>query len=105
GLMELKSPDTHTILVETGYITNPAESSKLNNRSQQMAIAHSISEGIKQFFYNSPPAGTWVAAQRDASSKTLAASVHVVKSGESVSLLAQRYQISVAELQIGRAHV
>lgn len=99
GFMVLKSPDIPSILVETGFITNPAESRKLNNRSHQMAIARSISEGIKQFFYNSPPAGTWVAAQRDASSKTLAASVHVVKSGESVSLLAQRYQISVAELR------
>lgn len=99
GFMVLKSPDIPSILVETGFITNPAESRKLNNRSHQMAIARSITEGIKQFFYNSPPAGTWVAAQRDAGRKTLAAQKHVVKSGDSISMLAQRYQISIAELR------
>lgn len=99
GFMVLKSPDIPSILVETGFITNPAESRKLNNRTHQMAIARSITEGIKQFFHNSPPAGTLIAAQRDAGNKVLPAQTHVVKSGESISMLSQRYQISPAELR------
>lgn len=99
GFMVLKSPDIPSILVETGFITNPSESRKLNNRSHQAAIARSIAEGIKQFFYNSPPPGTLIAAQRNAGRKNLAAQKHVVKSGDSISMLAQRYQVSVAELR------
>jgi len=99
GFMVLKSPDMPSILVETGFITNPAESRKLANRSHQMAIARSIHSGVKQFFYNSPPTGTYIAAQRDAGKTLIGPQQHVVKSGESVSILALRYQVSVAEIR------
>lgn len=99
GFMVLKSPDMPSILVETGFITNPAESRKLANRSHQMAIARSIHFGVKQFFYNSPPTGTYIAAQRDAGKNLIGPQQHVVKSGESVSILALRYQVSVAEIR------
>ncbi len=99
GFMVLKSPDMPSILVETGFITNPAESRKLANRSHQMAIARSIHTGVKQFFYSNPPAGTYVAAQRDAGKTLIGPLQHVVKSGESVSILALRYQVSIAEIR------
>lgn len=99
GFMVLKSPDIPSVLVEIGFITNPAESRKLTNKSHQMAVARSIKEGVKQFFYNSPPGGTYVAAQRDAGRVRVGPQQHVVKAGESISLLSQRYQVSVAELR------
>lgn len=99
GFMVLKSPDIPSILVETGFITNPAESRKLVNRSHQMAIARSIRAGVKQFFYSNPPSGTYVAAQRDAGKTLIGPQEHVVKAGESVSLLAQRYQVSVTQIR------
>ncbi len=42
GFMVLKSPDIPSILVETGFITNPGEASKLQKSSHQQALARSI---------------------------------------------------------------
>ena len=99
GFMVLKSPDMPSILVETGFISNPNESSKLANRSHQQALARSIHSGIRQFFQQNPPPGSYVAWLRDSGKLALGPREHVVRSGESVSLLAQRYQISAAQLR------
>lgn len=100
AFMVLKSPDIPSILVETGFITNPDESRKLNNRAHQQAVARSIQAGIKQFFVQNPPPGTWLAAQR-ASGKSIAVGPeeHVVRKGESLSILAIRYQVDAAEIR------
>lgn len=99
GFMVLKSPDIPSVLVEIGFITNPAESRKLTDKSYQASLARSIKEGVKQFFYNSPPSGTYVAAQRDAGRTHVGPQQHVVRAGETVSLLAQRYQVSIADIR------
>ena len=99
AFMVLKSPDIPSILVETGFISNPAESRKLNTRSHQLSIARSISAGVKQFFQVNPPPGTWLAAQRDAGKTVVGPQEHVVRAGESLSMLAARYQVSLAEIR------
>lgn len=99
GFMVLKSPDMPSILVETGFISNPGESKKLANRSHQQALARSIHTGIRQFFQQNPPPGSYVAWLRDSGKLTIGPREHVVRSGESVSLIAQRYQISPAQLR------
>ncbi len=50
----LKSPDIPSILVETAFITNPAEERKLTSRKHQDKLAASILSGIKQYFVSSP---------------------------------------------------
>lgn len=99
AFMVLKSPDIPSILVETGFITNPAESRKLNNKSHQLSVARSIHAGVKQFFQVNPPPGTWLAAQRDAGKTVLEPQEHIVRAGESLSILAARYQVSLAEIR------
>lgn len=99
GFMVLKSPDMPSILVETGFISNPGESKKLSNRSHQQALARSIHNGIRQFFQQNPPPGSYVAWLRDSGKLAIGPREHVVRSGESVSLLAQRYQVSPAQLR------
>ena len=99
GFMVLKSPDMPSILVETGFISNPNESTKLANRSHQQALARSIHTGVRQFFQQNPPPGSYVAWLRDSGKLAIGPREHVVRSGESVSLLAQRYQISPAQLR------
>lgn len=99
GFMVLKSPDMPSILVETGFISNPNESKKLANRSHQQALARSIHSGIRHFFQQNPPPGSYVAWLRDSGKLAIGPREHVVRSGESVSLLAQRYQISPAQLR------
>jgi len=99
GFMVLKSPDIPSILVETGFISNPNEARKLATASHQQALARSIHTGIRQFFQENPPPGTYVAWLRDNGKISLGPREHVVSSGESLALIAQRYQISLAALR------
>jgi len=99
GFMVLKSPDIPSILVETGFISNPDESQKLATRSHQQALARSIHTGIRQFFHESPPPGTYIAWLRDQGQIKLGAREHVVAPGESLALIAQRYQVGLPALR------
>ncbi len=51
----LKAPDIPSILVETAFISNPEEESKLNSDTHQEAIANAIMNGIKAYFAQNPP--------------------------------------------------
>ena len=42
GFLVLKSPDIPSMLVETAYISNPAEEKKLRNPAHQAEIAEAI---------------------------------------------------------------
>lgn len=99
GFMVLKSPDIPSILVETGFISNPNEAKKLHTASHQQALARSITSGVKQFFHENPPPGTYVAWLRDEGKIASGPREHVVARGESLALIAQRYQISLAALR------
>ncbi|TXR40118.1 AMIN domain-containing protein [Ectopseudomonas mendocina] len=99
GFMVLKSPDIPSILVETGFISNPNEAKKLHTVSHQQALARSITTGVKQFFHENPPPGTYVAWLRDEGKIVAGPREHVVTRGESLALIAQRYQISLAALR------
>jgi N-acetylmuramoyl-L-alanine amidase len=91
SLAVLKSPDIPSILIETGFISNPDEEKLLNSRSHQQSLANAIFSGVRQYFRSAPPEGTLYAS--------LHPRTHTVKRGESLSLLAQRYNTSVNELK------
>ena len=99
GFMVLKSPDIPSILVETGFISNPNEAAKLATLSHQQSLARSIQSGIRQFFQQNPPPGTYVAWLRDSGKIAPGPREHVVSSGESLALIAQRYQVGLAVLR------
>lgn len=99
GFMVLKSPDIPSILVETGFISNPNEAKKLSTSGHQQALARSITSGVRQFFQQNPPPGTHIAALRDQGKLPSGPREHVVSSGESLALIAQRYQISLSSLR------
>ncbi|MCR4508435.1 N-acetylmuramoyl-L-alanine amidase [Pseudomonas sp. 32.2.56] len=103
GFMVLKSPDIPSILVETGFISNPNEAKKLSTVSHQQALARSIVTGVRQFFHENPPPGTHVAWLRDNGKIALGPREHVVSSGESLALIAQRYQVSLGALRNANA--
>ncbi|WXL28038.1 N-acetylmuramoyl-L-alanine amidase [Ectopseudomonas mendocina] len=99
GFMVLKSPDIPSILVETGFISNPNEAKKLATASHQQALSRSIVSGVKQFFHENPPPGTYIAYLRDSGQIAMGPREHVVTSGESLALIAQRYQVPLATLR------
>jgi N-acetylmuramoyl-L-alanine amidase len=55
GFAVLKAPDIPSILVETAFISNPEEESKLNNESYRDKMADAILKGIKRYFAANPP--------------------------------------------------
>jgi N-acetylmuramoyl-L-alanine amidase len=62
----LKSPDIPSMLVETAYISNPAEERRLRNPTQQEALAAAIFTGLRGYFADNPPSGTHFALVREA---------------------------------------
>ncbi len=99
GFMVLKSPDMPSILVETGFISNPGESEKLQTRSHQQALARSIHGGVRHFFQQNPPPGTYIAWLRDSGKIARGRQEHVVASGETLALIAERYQVGLPALR------
>ena len=87
----LKAPDIPSILVEVGFISNPQEEKQLKASSHQTKLAQSLFTALKRHFEKSPPADSLFAQQR--------ARQHRVGPGESLSLLAQRYNVSVDDLR------
>jgi len=59
--MVLKSPDVASMLIETAYISNPQEELRLRAQSHQAKLAAAIDQGVHDYFYANPPAGTRVA--------------------------------------------
>jgi N-acetylmuramoyl-L-alanine amidase len=54
----LKSPDMPSMLVETAYISNPAEERSLRTPAQQQRLADAIFSGIGGYFRQFPPEGS-----------------------------------------------
>jgi N-acetylmuramoyl-L-alanine amidase len=61
GFMVLKSPDIPSMLVETAYISNPAEEQRLRGVAHQAKLAAAIHQGLRDYFYADPPAGSRIA--------------------------------------------
>ena len=59
--MVLKSPDIPSMLVETAYISNPQEELRLRAQPHQAKLAGAIHQGVHDYFYANPPAGTRIA--------------------------------------------
>lgn len=90
GFVVLKSPDVPSMLVETSFISNPREERKLASRRYQSTLARAIMAGIRDYFSKNPPPGTYL-AQRERK--------HVIARGETLSAIAQQYQVSVHALK------
>lgn len=83
----LKSPDIPSILVETAFISNPEEEQKLRNTNHQEKLAQAMMVGIRNYFQRNPLPGTHVPQQ------------HIVSAGDTLSMIAQRYQVSMADIR------
>jgi len=58
GFVVLKSPAIPSMLVETAYISNPAEERRLRSATQQARLADAIASGVRSYFLQNPPDGT-----------------------------------------------
>ena len=97
SLAVLTSADTPSILVETGFISNPSEEKKLRDKKHQARLASAILAGIRDYFYSSPPPDTQIAM--DLKREPARQVRHVVARGDTVSEIAARYNVSTAAIR------
>jgi len=90
----LKSPDIPSILVETGFISNPEEARLLRSSSYQQKMARAIHRGMRDWFLENPPADTLLAWQKQSQGRE-----YVISRGDTLSEIAQRFNVSVASLR------
>jgi len=88
GFVVLKSPDIPSVLVETAFITNPAEERKLRDKRHQEALARAMFSGIVRYFTTHQPPGTHLVARE-----------HRIRRGDTLGHIAQRYQVTLNSLK------
>jgi len=88
GFAVLKSPDIPSILIETAYISNPAEEHLLRDRGHQANLAGAIVDGLHSYFADHAPEGTLLASRK-----------HVISRGDTLSGIAQQYRVSMQRLR------
>ena len=94
GFAVLKSPDIPSILVETGFISNPYEAKNLGSRAYRKKMARAIYTGITEWFEAHPPSGTLIAWQKQGVARQ-----YTIARGDTLSAIAQRFNISLASLK------
>lgn len=94
GFAVLKSPDIPSILVETGFISNPTEAKRLATSSYQKKMARAIHSGIKSYLLAHPPSGTLVAWN-----KAQGGTQYTIARGDTLSGIAQRFNVSLSTLK------
>ena len=92
GFVILKSPEIPSLLIETGYISNPSEARKLATKRHQKKIAQAIFRGARQYMKDNPPLGSLLAWQRDDGGERL--TTYVIVRGDTLSEIASRYRVS-----------
>ncbi len=94
GFVVLKAPDVPSILVETGYISNPAEARRLNTAAYQERLAAALADGVRSYMDQHAPPGTLVAWQREKGDVR-----YTIERGDTLSEIAVRYGISASRLR------
>jgi N-acetylmuramoyl-L-alanine amidase len=93
GFLVLKSPDIPSLLIETGFISNPKEAKQLSSTSYQQKMAQAVYDGLFSFYMERPPVGTLLAKSSKELIKT-----YVIARGDTLSEIAQRHKTSVSKI-------
>lgn len=93
GFIVLKSPDIPSLLIETGFISNPKEARQLSSVSYQRKMAEAVFNGLKSFYFDKPPVGTLLANRTKDLIK-----IYVIGRGDTLSEIAQQHGTSVKNI-------
>ncbi|MFZ0487500.1 MAG: N-acetylmuramoyl-L-alanine amidase [Arenicellales bacterium] len=85
GFVVLKSPDIPSVLVESAFLSNPDEERLLRSEAHRRKIASAVYEGLRLYYERHHPGAR--------------PQVYVVRRGDTLSEIAQRYRISVNALK------
>ena len=94
GFAVLKSPDIPSVLVETAFLSNPQEERRLKTGAHQQKLAQAILRGLRRYLKDHIQNGMLLAGN---------GSRHVIRRGETLSTIANYYQISIGEIRRANA--
>ena len=97
SLAVLTSAEIPSILVESGFLTNPTEEKRLRDNAYRNRLANAILAGVRSYFYTNPPPDTQIAM--DLRREPTRQVRHVVARGDTVSQIAERYNVSTAAIR------
>lgn len=98
GFMVLKSPDIPSLLIETGFISNPDEERRLRDPTYQNTLSQAIFGGLRAHFERNPPPASLLAWQRD-NSRAPTGNEYRIQSGDTLSTIALRHGVPVNQLR------
>ena len=93
GFVVLKAPDIPSLLIETGFISNPTEARRLNQAEHQGKLVRAIYNGVINYWLANPPPGTLLAHNAGGELS------HRIQRGDTLSGIAARYGTTVARLR------
>ena len=97
AFLVLKSPDIPSLLIETGFISNPAEAKKLRTRAHQERMAIFIYTGVKSYVGRNPPLGSYLAWKNQVKPADLA--TYKIVRGDTLSAIAFKHSVSAERLK------
>ncbi len=97
SLAVLTSAEMPSILVETGFMSNPNDEKKLRDRNHQKRLAAAILAGIRDYYYDNAPADTRIAMELK--QRPTRQVKHVIARGDTISEIAERYNVSVSSIR------
>ena len=97
AFLVLKSPDIPSLLIETGFISNPAEAKKLRTRAHQERMAKAIYTGVKSYVGRNPPLGSYLAWKNQVKPADLA--TYKIVRGDTLSAIAFKHSVSAERLK------
>ena len=99
GFVVLKSTQVPSVLVETGFLSNPHDAKLLATESHRKLVGESIAWGVYEYFCANPPWHTSLSQKQIECVSRPSLSTHRVNRGDTLSGIAQRYRVSLAALQ------
>ena len=99
GFVVLSATAIPSILVETGFLSNPQEAKLLSTSAHQNVIANAISDTILRHFCENPPRYTDLAEGKVVCDLEPITTVYKVRHGDSLSVIASRQQVSVSAIR------
>ena len=97
----LRSPDVPSILVETAFISNPAEEARLKSPEHREKLAAAILDGVGDYLRASPPQGSLFAQNAGKLREPARSNAqrYVVNRGDTLRTIAERHGMTSAQLR------